>query len=151
MVAPKGATSYRPAESLLMNLASHSRNANMRRSIILLAIIFAGFVGAPGRVQPQRTPSNSIPPASNPPSDAEVNALLDRVFANQHSDDEALPFFQRIERRQFHGHDTDASALEDRTVRLVPTGIGSARIILEDHGHPTDAAAIRAQMALVEH
>lgn len=123
----------------------------MRRSFTIIAIICAGLIGAPGRTQSQRTAPNNASPANVPPSDAERNALLDRVFANQHSDDAALPCFQRIEHRRFHGRDADPNSLEDRTVRILPTGIGSARITLEEHGHPEEVSAIRAQMALVEH
>lgn len=129
-----------------MDLAQLSRIANMRRSLILLAIVSAAILGSSGRAQSPRAGGNDVPP-----TEAERNALLDRVFANQHNDDDALPLFQRVERRQFHGRDTDASSLEDKTVRLLPTGIGLARITIEEHGHPTDPSALRAQMALVEH
>jgi hypothetical protein len=118
----------------------------MRRFLVFFAIISSALALAPGRARPQRVGVNDVPP-----TDSELNALLDRVFANQHTDDEALPLFQRIERRQFHGRDTAASSIEDKTVRIVPTGVGSARINLEDHGHPVDPDAIRTQMALVEH
>src|SRR5271155_770948 len=118
----------------------------MRRFLVLFAIISAALLGASDRARPQRAGQSDAPP-----TEAERNALLDRVFANQHSDDDALPLFQRVERRQFHGRDAEPNSVEDKTVRIVPTGIGSARIALEDHGHPADPSAVRAQMALVEH
>jgi hypothetical protein len=118
----------------------------MRRFVILFAMISVALLGATGRARPQRAGQSDAPP-----TEAERNAILDRVFANQHIDDDALPLFQRVERRQFHGRDADANSIEDKTVRIVPTGIGSARIALEDHGHPNDPGAVRAQMALVEH
>jgi hypothetical protein len=118
----------------------------MRRFLVFVAIAFAALAGGSGRANPQRGGENTAPL-----TDSQLSALLDRAMNNQHADDEALPLFQRTEHRQFRGRDTDAGSMEDKTFRIVPTGVGSARITLEDHGHPADSSAIRAQMALVEH
>jgi hypothetical protein len=77
--------------------------------------------------------------------------LIDRLFANQHSDDAALVLFQRIERQQVRGHALDANPSEDKTFRVVPTGTGSWRVLIEDHGRPLPAADYQTQMANLEH
>ncbi len=88
---------------------------------------------------------------SSTPTDAETRALIDRVIANQHADDLALPLFQRIEHRQVRGRDGDSAAVEDRTMRVVPTGVNSGRIILAEHGKTSDPATIHEQMTIVAH
>jgi hypothetical protein len=86
----------------------------------------------------------------NPPTEAERKSLVERALANQIKNDEALQVFERIEHRVIHEHDMSNAAGEDRTVRIIPTGAGSARILLADHGHPTDAALMQSQMLATE-
>lgn len=77
--------------------------------------------------------------------------MVERALANQNKDDDALLVFSRVERRTIHDRDMSNTAGEDRTVRIIPTGAGSARILLAEHGHPTDAATIHSQMVATEH
>lgn len=119
----------------------------MRRPLILLVTLLAALAVASGHARP-RTESQLR--TENPPTEAERKSLIDRTLANQNTDDEALQIFQRVERHVVHEHDINAAG-EDRTVRIIPTGAGSARILLAEHGHPSDAAAIQTQMIATEH
>ena len=126
----------------------------MSRRITSFVIVSTALAVAPGIAQqPRSAPTRNDPPLADasPPTEAEQRALFDRVIANEHADDLALPLFQRIEHRQVRGRDGDASAVDDKTSRVVPTGVNSARIILADHGKASDPATIHEQMAIVAH
>lgn len=108
----------------------------------------------PGRAQlfsEIRLPSERQLRTDNPPTEAERKSLIERTLANQIKDDDALQVFERVERRIIHDRDMGATAGEDRTVRIIPTGSGSARILLAEHSHATEAATIQAQMVATEH
>jgi hypothetical protein len=117
----------------------------MRSSLLIAAIAGAALLVMNSGSQAKQTQKDV------PLTEFDRNKLLDRVFANQHADDDALPLFQRTERRRFRGRETENIYTDDRTVKIVPTGIGSARITLEDHGHPAQQSEIRSQTAMVEH
>ena len=126
----------------------------MRRPVLFLATILTALAVVPGRAQlfsEIRFASEPQLRTENPPSEAERKSLIERTLANQIKDDEALQVFERVERRIIHDHNMSAAAGEDHTVRIIPTGAGSARIQLAEHGHPTDAASIQAQMVATEH
>ncbi|MGH9591938.1 MAG: hypothetical protein ACRD5L_02525 [Bryobacteraceae bacterium] len=120
----------------------------MRHLLLLFALGTAALAAAQSRPTPQR-PTTSAPAPAAVPTDAERRGLIERVLANQHLDDQALPLFQRVERSQIHGREGDSGG-EDRTTRIIPSGVGSARIVLEDHGRQATPAEILAQMFLVE-
>jgi hypothetical protein len=126
----------------------------MRGSLILFAAALTGLAVAPGHAQLRGEirprPENQLR-TENPPTDAERKSLIERTLANQNIDDDALQIFERVERRMVHDRDMSAAAGEDHTVRIIPTGAGSARVLLAEHGHATDTAAIQAQMVAVEH
>jgi hypothetical protein len=122
----------------------------MRRPLILLATLLTAFAVVSLHASPASLPDAGQLRTENPPSEAERKALIQRTLANQNTDDEALQIFQRVERRVIHEHDTNAAG-EDRTVRIVPTGSGSARILLAEHGHASDPAMIQTQMIATEH
>jgi hypothetical protein len=119
----------------------------MRRPLVLLATVLAAIAVAPGRAS--RVSEIQLH-TENPPTEAERKSLIERTLANQNIDDDALQIFQRVERRIVHDHDISAAG-EDRTVRIIPTGAGSARILLAEHGQPTDAATLQSQMIATEH
>lgn len=121
----------------------------MRRSPLLLAIVLTALAVAPGRARPVFLQGGAQLQSENPPTDAERRALLARTIANQHADDDALQIFERNEHYVIHDHDTSGAG-QDRTVRIIPMGTGSARITLAEHGHPADPAAIRDQLMITE-
>ena len=85
------------------------------------------------------------------PSPAELQALFDRVIANQHRTDAQIEFYERIERRQVRKAAAAARPVEDKTFRVVPTGTGIIRAQVEENGRPVDAALYRRQLLDVEH
>jgi len=127
-------------------MKSENQNACMRLSCIVIALVAVTVA-----VIPSRAGQKGAPARDNPPTEAERKALLDRVFANQHNDDNSLQFFQRVEHRRFRDKDAGEDYTDDRVMRIIPTGAGSARILLDDHGHATRQSELRTQMALVEH
>lgn len=126
----------------------------MRRPLLFLATILTAFTVMPGHARlfsEIRLPSERQLRTENPPTEAERKSLIERTLANQIKDDDALQVFERVERRVVHDRDMSATAGEDRTIRIIPTEAGSARILLAEHGHPTDAATIHSQMLATEH
>lgn len=124
----------------------------MRHRIATSAILCAALVAIPVAGQQRGlSPLRNDPPLAGTsiPTEAEQRALIDRVIANQHANDLALPLFQRVEHRQVRGRDGDASAVDDRTSRVVPTGVNSGRIILAENGKSSDPATIHEQMGIV--
>jgi hypothetical protein len=123
----------------------------MRRPLLLLATVLIALAVTSSYARPTLFQDSSLTRNEAPLTEAERNALITRTLANQNTNDDALQLFQRLERRVIHDHDMSSSAGEDRTVRIIPTGAGSARITLAEHGRPTDPAAIQAQMVATEH
>jgi hypothetical protein len=126
-------------------------NPHMRRPLILLVTFLTAIAVASLHARPASLASAGQLRTDNPPTEAEKKSLIDRTLANQDLDDDALQIFQRVERRVVHEHDMNSTAGEDRTVRIIPTGAGSARILLAEHGHPTDPATIQSQLVATEH
>jgi hypothetical protein len=120
----------------------------MRRLVILFATVLAAFAVASSHAQLYRAIQLHT---ENPPTEAEQKALVARALANQDIDDDALQVYERVERHVVHDRDLSPTAGEDHTLRIIPTGAGSARILLAEHGHPTDTAAIHEQMIATEH
>ncbi len=137
---------------------SLSRNAAMRRLLLLIAIS-AAMLGAVHAIPlgDGRAPAlqHSAPGSAHglndsPPTEAERHAMIDRIFANQLADEASLAIFQRIEHHQIREHPSDVTPLKDEVVRVVPTGTGSWRVLVEDHGHPLSAADYQSQIANLE-
>lgn len=81
--------------------------------------------------------AGTAPPRDDKPlSTQEMRALVERVAANQHLNDAALAEYERREHRTRHKEETDERAEEDKVFRVVPTGTGTLRLILEDRGRP---------------
>jgi len=83
---------------------------------------------------------------SQPPSDAEIHERTDKLIANQHADDVALEEYERIERHVDRTGGSDPRILEDRTYRIVPTGPGTLKILLQDNGRRTNPADYHKQL-----
>jgi hypothetical protein len=109
-------------------------------STLVATLALAGLALASARNSPQ---ANQQP---QPPSDAELRARAAKVIANQHANDVALEEFERIERHLDRTGGTNPRILEDKTYRVVPTGPGTLKILLQDNGKPADPAEYRKQM-----
>jgi len=102
----------------------------------------AGLAPAPLRANP--------PPDDRAPTPEELRALVARVIAQQHRDDEAMGQYERVERRQIRKNEKDSAVREDRTFRVVPTGTGAVRVQTEENGRPVDSEVYRRQLRDVE-
>jgi hypothetical protein len=92
----------------------------------------------------------SVRAGDREPSPEELRALLDRVISNQHRDDAALEEYERIERRRVRQREKDTAPSEDKTFRVIPSGTGNARIVIEENGRPVDQALYRKQLENLE-
>jgi hypothetical protein len=79
-------------------------------------------------------------------SAAEIRALVERVAANQHRDDDALEEYERIERRTLRPDAKDKAPADTKTWRVIPTGTGTVRVLTEDAGKSVDPAVYRKQL-----
>jgi hypothetical protein len=123
-----------------------------RSSIAVATLALARFTPGPALL---RTP---VPPShrqSNTPagsqgatalSSAEMRARAERLIANQHKDDRAIGQYERIERHLERTGGPIERPIEDRTYRVVPTGSGTLKILLNDGGVPTDPTQYRRQL-----
>jgi hypothetical protein len=95
---------------------------------------------------------------SNPPSGTSAQPLTDdelrvrtqKLLANQHSDDEALELYDRVERHIDRTGGANPRTIDDKTYRVVPTGMGNTKILLHEEGKPTDASAYARQLQTLE-
>jgi hypothetical protein len=87
---------------------------------------------------------------SRPLSPEEIRALVDRAISNQHRNDQALAEYERREHRQARKDETDTLLSEDKTFRVVPTGTGTLRLLLEERGQPVSAELYRRQLRDLE-
>ena len=76
-----------------------------------------------------------------------AQALVERALANQHRNDAALAEYERLERRRVR---KDGSVAEDKTRRVVPTGTGTLRLVVEENGRPVAADFYRKQLRDLE-
>ena len=118
---------------------------------LVASLALAGLAPASTRISsPEFLASLPELPKSNqqahPPSDAELRARTDKLIAHQHSDDLALEEYERIERHVDRTGGSNPRILEDKSYRVVPTGPGTLKILLQDNGRSTDPADYRKQL-----
>jgi hypothetical protein len=86
-----------------------------------------------------------------PSTEAEKNALLDRIIANQKKSDEAMNIYERIERVETRKNASDPAPSESRYFRVFPAGTGIDHIPVGPDGKPRDPAAYRADIEKLAH
>jgi hypothetical protein len=91
-------------------------------------------------------PSSQLNLQAKPPSDAELRARTDKLIAHQHADDIAIEEYERMERHVDRTGGSNQRILEDKTYRVVPTGPGTLKILLQDNGKATDPTDYRKQL-----
>jgi hypothetical protein len=87
---------------------------------------------------------------SRPLSPDEILALVDRTISNQHRNDDALAEYERREHRQARKDESDTQLSEDKTFRVIPTGTGTLRLLLEENGQPVPSELHRRQLRDLE-
>jgi len=112
----------------------------MWKCVAISILSSALALASPAPAAPQEKPRGQAP------SDEELRARAEKLLAHQHSDDEALELYERVERHIDRTGGTDPRTLEDRTYRIVPTGGGNTKIIVRDQGIPSDPAVYNQQL-----
>jgi len=84
--------------------------------------------------------------AARPPSDAEIAARAKILLEHQHSNDEALEQYERVEHHVDRTGGTTPRVLDDKTYRVVPTGTGTMKLLLKDGDRPVDPEEYRKQL-----
>lgn len=103
-------------------------------------------VASLGDPQSSSADVSQVNPQAKPPSDEEIRTRAEKFISNQHRDDEALEQYERVEHHVDRTAGMSPRTLEDRVYRVVPTGGGTAKIMLRDGDKPVDAATYNRQM-----
>jgi len=74
--------------------------------------------------------------ADRPLTKEELHLLARRGIANQHRNDATLEEYERRERRIGRASWEDTPVEEDKTFRVVPTGTGTLKLVIEEKGKP---------------
>lgn len=83
-------------------------------------------------------------------STEEARALLLRAISNQHRNEQAQWEYERREHRVARKSEKDDRIIEDKLFRVVPTGTGTLRLLVEENGHPVQADFYRKQLRDLE-
>ncbi len=83
-------------------------------------------------------------------SAAQVKELLARVATNQHRNDEALMLYERRENRVTRKKEEDRVPEEDKLFRVVPTGTGTVKLVLEEDGKAVSKENYQQQLRYLE-
>lgn len=143
VVADLEATIAQPQESELRYvLAANSPLMIRARSFILVA----GLLPALAATSLAQESSTAPPPQTA----ADKAALLDRVLANENKSEEAMNFYERVERVETRKNPMDPLPAEIRVSRVVPAGTGVDHIPIGPDGKPTDQDAYHAELLKLE-
>jgi hypothetical protein len=110
------------------------------------ALLLIAPVSLPARSHHPPPEASRLDASAHPPTEAEMRERRERLIANQHADDEALNLYERIEHRIDRSGGPNPRVLDDRTYRVVPTGGGTMKILLQDHGADVSADEYRRQL-----
>jgi hypothetical protein len=87
----------------------------------------------------EKHPDNDVPLTPQ-----QIRALIDRVIANQRSNDRMLEEYARTEHAVVHRNGKGGMAI-DTTSRVVPVGAGIAHVELDRNGQPADSSDVEQQ------
>jgi hypothetical protein len=113
-----------------------------------IALLFA-LPAFPLPIMKASAPSQSAA-GSQAPTDDEIAARTKVLLANQHADDEALELYERVERHIDRTSGANPRTLDDKTYRIVPTGVGNQKLLLHEEGKPPDTAGYLRQLHVLE-
>ncbi|HEX9759694.1 MAG TPA: hypothetical protein VGA40_02180 [Candidatus Acidoferrales bacterium] len=126
-----------------MNRHRHIRGS-MFLAAALAAALGAGVWAAAG------APLQNPPPAENPPTPEEVRRMTERILDNQRRNEASLAEFERREHRR-EWRTAEHQRLEvDKIFRVVPTGTGTIKLVLEEKGQPVKPAFYVEQLRVLE-
>jgi hypothetical protein len=115
-------------------------------SLLVPALLLIAPVSLPARSHHPITDSSRLDASAPPPTPAQIRERRARLIANQHADDEALNLYERIEHRIDRSGGPNPRVLDDRIYRVVPTGGGTMKILLQDQGARVSAGEYRRQL-----
>ena len=104
------------------------------------ALALAALVAA-GTQEPARTGA---------PTPEEVRALIERVVASQHRNDQALAEYERRERQIARKDDGKERITDDKLYRVFPTGTGTVRVLMEENSKAVKPEAYEKGLRSVE-
>jgi len=113
------------------------------RTLILVAGLLPAFTGI-SLAQDAGVPAP-------PQTEAEKKALLDLVLMNEKKSDEAMSFYERVERVELLKNIGDPQPGDIKVSRVVPAGTGVDHIPIGPDGKPVDTNAYRADLVKLEH
>ena len=121
----------------------------MRAPTLALSVLFFILIMATRHLGV--TGAQALPPTTTPSdqSDAEKQAMLNRVIANQKKNDEAQALYERIERLEIRKSPA-GSPPEIKISRTVPAGTGVDHIPVDRDGQPGDPNAYHAELEKLE-
>lgn len=123
----------------------------MRARLAIGALILALSIAAAGpcaRSQ-EHAAAKASPPVSSavrPPTEEEIRERREQLLAHQHLDDEELNLYERMERHTDRTGGPAPQVLAERTYRVVPTGGGTLKILVEDKGVAVTPGDYRRQL-----
>jgi hypothetical protein len=120
-------------------------------SAVVLAFAVFTLPGSPrpapmGQGEPAWGDDPPINSQGTPPSAEEIRERAGQFVANQHKDDQALEQYERVEHQVERTAGANPRTLEDSVYRIVPTGGGTAKILLREDGKPVDPATYKREM-----
>jgi hypothetical protein len=76
----------------------------------------------------------------------EIRSRARSLLANQHANDRAIQEYERVEHQMERSAGINPRVLDDKEFRVVPTGFGPFKILLEQDGNRVDNADYRRQL-----
>jgi hypothetical protein len=114
----------------------------------LLLVLAAGLLPAFAGLSLAQEASTVAP--APPQTEAEKAALLDAVLANVKKSDEAMNFYERVERVEMRKSGPDSFSGEVKVSRVVPAGTGVDHLPIGPDGKPADPDAYHAELLKLE-
>lgn len=146
------------APSILVTSTSNMAKG-LTASSLAAALALASLAGASGKTiswiagdpagsrgRPAGKQAGSQIGTERPPSDAEIAARAKILLEHQHSNDDALEQYERVEHHLDRTGGATPRVLEDKTYRVVPTGTGTMKLLLKVGDRPVDPAEYRKQL-----
>jgi len=92
------------------------------------------------------SPSAARPSTDTPPTAEELHERAKALIANQHANDAAIEQYERFERQMDRAAGMNPRVLDDKEYRVVPTGFGNYKILVQQDGKDVAPAEYRRQL-----
>lgn len=112
---------------------------------LTITVVSFCVITPPARAADQSASSQAAAPDQTPLTAEQIRDLMARTIANQHRDDAMLDFFERTEHQTVHT-DSQGLASDERVFRVVPTGSGTLKLLINANGEPVSAALYQHQL-----